>query len=120
MSHFHVTLTQGRADSFTLEANSLNDLKTFLTSISTAVIRSIKKIVFSKELNVNYTKQIVSYEPYYHSVLVFCKSNNYADIIILYNVKKSVSENDILNSVKKLTLNNEPINDVWNIQFVDS
>jgi hypothetical protein len=117
--HFHVTMTQGRADSFTLESNSLNDLKTFLSNISTAVITSIKKIVFSKELNINYSSRSVVVEPYYHSVSVFCKSDNFADIITLYNVKKSITTKDILDNVKLLTLNNEPIIDIYNISIVE-
>lgn len=119
MSYYHVTMTQGRADSFTVESNNYNDLKTFLTNISTAVITSIKKIVFSKDLNINYITRTFSNELFYHSVSVFCKSNNFADIITFYNVKKSVTENDILQSVKLLTINDEQVVDIYNIQFIE-
>ncbi len=47
---FHITLTQGRADTLYLEANSKSDVLSFLTPITTAVISNIKEVVFFQKI----------------------------------------------------------------------
>lgn len=115
---FQITLTQGRADSIFLEADNKNDVLTFFDTVSTAVVTSIKRIVFSKKYNVNYIDKIPNSEPTYKEVLVFAKSKTYSKVFRLYNVKRSITEEQLLKSFEKLNILNEKINDIYNIQFV--
>lgn len=116
---FHVTLSQGRSDSTILESSSLNDIKQFYKLVSSAILSSVKKIVYSKDLDINYSNAIINIEDTYSQLLVFCKSKTQAKVINLYNVKKSIKEKDILKSFKTLTINGEKIEDIYNIQFIE-
>lgn len=116
---FHVTLSQGRSDSTILESSSQNDVIQFYKLVSTAVLSSIKKIVYSKDLDINYSNPIVNIEDTYSQLLVFCKSKTQAKVVNLYNVKKTIKEKEILASIKTLTINGEKIEDVYNIQFIE-
>lgn len=116
---FHVTATLGRADSMILEADSLNDIKSLFSAISVAVLTNVKKIVYSKDLNINYSKKTFIDEPYYHTVNIFVKTDNFASVIKLFNVKKSVTDSEILSKIQALTVNDERIIDVYNIQRIN-
>lgn len=115
---FHVTLKQGRSDSFIIEADSKNDLLSFFQSVSTAVVTSIKKIVFSKDLNINYAPKIPFDEPFYREVLIFAKSATKAKVFKIYFVKKTVTKDILFNQFKKLNIEDEKIIDIYNIQFI--
>lgn len=115
---FQVTLTQGRADSVFLEADNKNDVLNFFNSVSTAVVSSIKKIVFSKKYNINYINKIPNNEPYYKEVLVFAKSKTYSKVFKLYNVKVSITKEQLLKSFEKLNILDEKIVDIYNVQFL--
>lgn len=119
MNHYHVTMTMGRADTFTLEADSKTDVLTFLNSVSEAVVSSIKKLVFSQKYNINYVKQFFTYEPYFTKVLVFAKSETKAQVFTLYYVKKTVTKEIIYNQFKQLYISNEKITDIYNVVFFD-
>lgn len=119
MSHYHVTMTLGRADTFTIESDSKTDILTFLNTVSEAVVSSIKKIVFSQKHNINYVKQFFIYEPYFTKVLVFAKSETKAQVFTLYFVKKTVTKEIILNQFKQLYISNEQITDIYNVVFFD-
>lgn len=117
---FHVTMTQGRADSFELESTSKGKLLTFLNTVSTAVVSSIKEIVFSKEKNINYNSTIqISNEKAYRKVEVFCKSENYAKLFTLYHVPLSVTKELLVKEFKKLLILDEPIIDIYNVLFFE-
>lgn len=118
-NYYHVTVTQGRADTLLLEATSSSDIKSLFSALSTVVVTNIKKIVFSKKLNINYVSKSFLNEPFYHTVLVFVKTQNYADVIRLFNVRKTVTDSDILSNVKQLTVNGENILDIYNIQYIN-
>jgi hypothetical protein len=105
---FHVTLTQGRADTLTLEADTKSDVISFLTAITTATISNIKEIVYSKEHNINYVPQAVEQT-----------SENYAEVFYLYNVKHTVTKEKIIEQIQHLNILDEQINDVVSVTFYD-
>lgn len=114
---FQVTLTQGRTDTVTVEADSLTDVKTFFESVTTANITMIKKIVYSKELGIG--SAITTYNPNNHDrylkILVENESNEVASINIQFPIK-NLTKDKIVTSVKKnLMLNKKPITKVINI-----
>lgn len=116
---FHITLTQGRADTLTLEADSKADVVNFFTPITTAVISNIKEIVFSKEHNINYVQQTIEETSSFKSVTVLSFSNSYAETFEFFNVKHSVTKQDIINQMKNLFILNEPIIDIGSLTFYD-
>lgn len=118
MIFFHITMSQGRGDSFYLESTSKTKILNFLKTFSTAVVRNIKEIVYSKKFNVNY----ISKPPFveglvYHKVIIFAYSKNFSKQFTLYNVKKSISQKDIETAYKKLFIINEPILGFYDISF---
>lgn len=116
---FHVTLSQGRSDSLTLEADSKNDILTFFNTVSTAIVSSIKQIVYSKEYGINFVNQAISKGLYYRKVLVVAKSKTKARVFTLYFVKKTATDELILKSFQKLYIDDEKIEDIYNIQYYE-
>lgn len=114
---YHITLSQGRSDTIYLESSSKSKILTLLNTISTAVVRNIKELVYSKDYNINYVSKPFEPSPTYHKVIIFALTENYADTITLYNVKKTVTKELLQKQFKKLMINNEPIIDFFDIQF---
>ncbi len=119
MIPFHVTLKQGRSDSLVFEANSKADILSFLTSVSTAIVSSIKKIVYSKDLNIDFVPSVFVDELFYTEVLIFAKSQTKAKVFKIYFVKKTVTKDILFNQFKKLNIEDEKIIDIYNIQFIE-
>lgn len=116
--HFHVTLSQGRADTFYLQSSSKSKVLTFLNSVSTAIVRNIKEVVYSKTYNINY----VSKPPFFpsavfHKVIIFAYSANYSQQFTLYNVKKSVTQELLETEYKKMYIKDEQITGFFDISF---
>jgi len=116
---FHTTLSLGRSDTLVLESTSKSKLLTFLTTVSKAVVRNIKEIVYSKDYNINYTPKIFEPSEIYSKVVIQALSQNYSETYILFNIKKSVTKKDIQKEFKQLLINNEPIVDFVSITFYD-
>lgn len=109
MSLFHVTMTQGRSDTFYVECSSSPILKNVLNEISTANVDNIKEIVLSENFKIN---DLPSYEfdDFYFELNVFCSSKNYSKIIKLPYIKKNLSNEFIIKSIKRnVLINDEPI-----------
>lgn len=117
---FHVTLSQGRSDSLIIESDNKISALNFFNTFSTAVVQSIKNIVYSKKHDINYTTKVNNKSTTYYKVEIFCKSKHYAKIFTLYDVMKSVTKQQLINDFKKLYIDNEPIEDVYNIIVFDS
>lgn len=118
MPIFHTTMSQGRGDTLYLHATSKNKLLFFLNSVSTAVIRNIKEVVYSKTFGINATATLPYIESEaYHKVVIFAYSKNYSQQFILYNVKKSVNEDFLKKEYKKLFILNEKIEGFFTIDF---
>lgn len=115
---FHVTLKLGRSDSLVVGANSSADILTYFNIVSKAVVTSIKKIVYSKEYNINYTPIENITDSLYSEVLVFAKTKTYSKVFRIYNVKKSVSEDDLISMFQSLTIESEKIEDIYNVVYI--
>lgn len=115
---FHVTLSQGRADTLHYQSSSKNTLLSFLNAVSTAVVRNIKEVVYSKAYNINYVKK-PPFVPLsvYHKVIVVAYSDNYSQAFTLFNVKKTVTQEILEIEYKKLFINGEQIKGFYDIQF---
>lgn len=118
MNIFHVTCSQGRADSFYLQSTSKNKILSFLNTVSTAVVRNIKEVVYSKTYNINY----VSKPPFvpsavFHKVIIFAYSASFSQQFTLYNVKTSITQEFLETEYKKMYINNEPITGFFDISF---
>lgn len=114
---YHVTLTQGRSDTFYITTSTKAKVISFLKSISTAVLRNVKEVVYSKQFNINYIEKPFVSGNVYYKVVVFAKSENYTKKFDLYNIKKSVTQDIIVTQFKKLYINDELINDFISIDF---
>ena len=115
---FHITCSQGRADTFYLEALSHSKVLIFLNTVSTAIVRNIKQVVYSKQFNINY----ISGAPFvpslvFHKVIVYAFSKSYSKQYTLYNVKKTVTKSIIETEFKKMLIDNEPIIGFYDISF---
>lgn len=118
MSIFHVTTSQGRADTFYLQSTSKTKILSFLTAVSTATVRNIKEVVYSKIYNINYVSKppFVS-SPVYHKVVIFAYSASFSQQFTLYNVKKTVTQEFLEAEYKKIMINNELITGFFDISF---
>lgn len=116
---FHVTVTQGRADTFYIEADTKGDVLSFLGSITEATITNIKEVVFSKDLNINYIPQTQEYETAFRVVHVMAFSDSYAENFELFNVKHTATKDSIIAHMKNMFILDEPIIDVADITFYD-
>lgn len=115
---YHVTSSQGRADTFYLHATSKSKILSFLNSVSTAIVRNIKEVVYSKTYNINY----VSKPPFipsavFHKVVIFAYSANYSQQFTLYNVKKTITQEFLETEYKKMYINDELIIGFFDISF---
>lgn len=113
-----MTIRQGRSDSLTLEANSKSDILTFFSATSTAVVSGIKKIVFTKDLSSSSLNVPFVSSPFYSQVLVFAKGKTKSKVFRLHFVKKTVTDEILLNQFLKLYIDDEQITDVYNLQFI--
>ena len=117
---FHVTLSQGRSDSIYLESSTKSKVLTFLQSVSTAVVRNIKEVVYSKDFNINYVQKPYVASDSWYKVIFVAESKNYAQTFTFFNIKKSVSPDVFEQQFKKLFIKNEPILSIFDIQYFNS
>jgi len=119
MKIFHCTLSLGRSDTIFVESSSKAKLLSFFNTVSEAVVRNIKEIVFSKDYNINYKPYEYIPESTYSKVIVQALSQNYSQTYVLHHIKKSVTEEELKKQFKKLVIKNEAIIDFVTIQFYD-
>lgn len=120
MPRFYTTLTLGRSDSVVVQAKNSNKVKDFFNTVSESVVRNIKRILFSKEYNINYsTSTVPPLEAVHHKVIIQAMSENLSHTFILFNVKATITESDIKTQFKKLKIGKENITDFTNILFFE-
>jgi len=119
MAMFHSTLSLGRSDTVIAECSSYTVLLDFFKRTSKAVVRNIKEIVFSKDFNINYISKDFTPGETYSKVIVQALTKSYSDTYILFNIKRSITEEDLQTEFKKLFINDEPIEDFVSITFYD-
>lgn len=115
MEVYHVTMTQGRSDSFTIEADSKSAVINLLNSMSTAVVSSVKLLVYSKEYGINYVPTLFSVVPFYSKILILVSSKTKAKTLTFYHFKKNYDKSKLLKEIQKLYIDDEPILDIINI-----
>lgn len=109
---YHITTKMGRMDSFFLEADTIQDIINLLTQTSEAEIINIKKIIFSKPLQIGTNEKLNQYPENELSIFkwsYFCFSNNHSKQIDLYNLKPNVTKKDIEDFLKTQLIVDEPI-----------
>ncbi|MDY0327557.1 MAG: hypothetical protein RBR07_04835 [Arcobacteraceae bacterium] len=116
MPHYQVTVKQGRSDTLTLETNSVNDIKDLFNQLSTATITSIKEIVYSKDLNINYTQKTYIQDNYNNICQLIAQSETKAKQLTIYNVKKDITPQQIEQSLikNKIYIDDEQITKLTN------
>lgn len=115
---YHVTSSQGRADTFYLQSTSKSKILAFLNSVSTAIVRNIKEVVYSKTYNINYvSKPDFIPSAVFHKVVIFAYSAKYSQQFTLYNVKKNITQEFLETEYKKMYINDEPITGFFDISF---
>ncbi len=115
MNLFYVSMKQGRTDNVYLEADNKADILNLLGAMSTAVVSSIKQVVYSKENGINYIPTLFSKSPFFSKVLVFAKSETKAKVLTFYHFKKDYDKKQLLTDIQKLYIDNEKIIDIINI-----
>lgn len=115
MEVYHITMSQGRSDSLTLEATSKSDILNLLNSMSTAIVSSIKLIVYSKEYGINYVPTIFALVPFFSKVQILVKSKTKARTLTFYHFKKNYDKDKLLKDIQKLYIDDESITDIINI-----
>ena len=115
MELYYVTLSQGRSDNVYLEADNKSDILTLLGAMSTAIVSSIKQIVYSKEYGINYVPTLFQQSAFFSKVLVLASSKTKAKTLTFYHFKKSYDKAILLNDIQKLYIDDEPIQDIINI-----
>ena len=116
MPLYHITMTQGRSDTFTVESSSYNKIKQMLNSLSTANIDNIKEIVYSKDLDINYSIKTTEANLSNSQMNVLCKSKKYTKLFHFPLVAKNLSVDKVSNIFKKhFLINGEPVIEILNI-----
>lgn len=116
---FHLNLKYNRSDSMIVEAVSLDSLKQFYNRVSLSILQNVKKIVYSKKYNINYTPYNFVPTGRYKKVIVFASSLNYTEIFTLFHVKKTITEEQLINDFKNLYIKDEQIIDIIDVQFFE-
>lgn len=123
MSIFHVTLSQGRADTLYLYSSSASKVLSFLNSVSTAIVRNIKEVLYSKDLNVNtisYSPPVyVGSVPIYHKIIFTAYTSSYSKTFTLYNVKKSITLQTLRVSMMGLSIRDQKITSIGTVTYYD-
>lgn len=114
---FHLSLAGSRTDTITVESPSKSKLLEFFNKVSLSVVRNIKEIVFSKDYNINYVDKPFISQGRYKKVIVTALSATHSKIFTLFNIKITVSKEQIMTEFKKLLIENEPIIDFTSILF---
>ncbi|MDD3437348.1 MAG: hypothetical protein PHC64_09385 [Candidatus Gastranaerophilales bacterium] len=116
MPHYHITLKQGRSDTLTAEFGSVNDVKDFFNKVSTARVTNIKEIVYSKDLNINYTQKTYIDDNFKEECRILAEEEKRAKIISLYKIKKDITPQIIEQSLikNKILLDDKPIQRIIN------
>jgi hypothetical protein len=119
MPHYHITLKQGRSDTLTAEFASVNDVKELFNQVSTAQIQNIKEIVYSKDLNINYTQKTYINDNFKEECKFIAQSEKIAKSYAIYKVKKDLTPQMLQTSLikNKIHLDNEPIQTLINCLF---
>jgi len=115
---FHLTLKQGhRSDTMYLESSSETKVKNFIKLTSTATLISLKKVVYSKNLDINYSiTNFIETKSHNEELEILVQSNSYVDVINIKYTKKNLDKETIVNTIKKyLYLKGEPIINVISI-----
>lgn len=115
MSLFYVSITQGRTDNVYLEADNKADILTLMNAMSTAVVSSIKQIVYSKENGINYIPTLFVPSPFFRKIEVLAKSKTKARTLTFYHFKKNYDKEILLRDIQKLYIDDEVIIDIINI-----
>ncbi len=116
MPHYHITLKQGRSDTLTADFASVNDVKELFNQVSTAQIQNIKEIVYSKDLNINYTQKTYINDNFKEECKFIAQSEKIAKSYAIYKVKKDLTPQMLQTSLikNKIHLDNEPIQTLIN------
>ena len=114
---YHLSQAGFRTDTITVEASSKTKILNFFNTYSLSVIRNIKEIVFSKDHKINYVKKEFQSVGRYKKVIITALSENHSKIFTLFNVKKTVTQAQIIIQFKKLLIIDEPIIDFTSILF---
>ncbi|RXJ98368.1 hypothetical protein CRU98_10035 [Arcobacter sp. CECT 8986] len=118
MALFYVSLFQGRTDNLYLEMDNKNDVISFLETISTAKVVSIKKVVYSKKYLIGTTSGALapSFKAHDKHLKVMVKTQNYTGLLDFRFPLKNISYELLKTNIKKyLTFNDEKIEDIINI-----
>lgn len=115
---FHVTLKQGhRSDTIYLESSSETKVKNFIKLTSTAILISLKKVVYSKNLDINYSiTNFIETKTHNEELEIILQSKSFCDVVNIKYTKKNLTKDTIVNTIKKyLYLNGEPILNIISI-----
>ena len=115
---FHLTLKQGhRSDTMYLESSSETKVKNFIKLTSTATLISLKKVVYSKTLDINYSiTNFIETKSHNEELEIIVQSKSYCDVINIKYTKKNLDKDTIVNTIKKyLYLKGEPVLNVISI-----
>ncbi len=118
MALFYISLHQGRTDNIYLEMDNKNDVISFLSSISTAKIVNIKKVVYSKNFLIGTTNGALApiNKSYDKQLRVMVKTLNYVGLLDFRFPIKDISLKYLETNIKKyLTFNNEKIESILNV-----
>lgn len=118
MSLFYVSMFQGRTDNFYLEMDSKNDVIEFLSSVSTAHIVNIKKVVYSKKFLIGTSSGALAPAIKAHDKLlrVMVKTQNHTGLLEFRFPVKNITLKQLETNIKKyLTYNDEKILEIINV-----
>jgi hypothetical protein len=119
MPYYKVTLNMGRTDTIFIEADSVTSIREFFTSVSKANITQIKKILVSRDFNLNYTKpSSLATGDFYTYIKALCKTDKgFTGAITINFLDINATKDSLVSYIKKyLKINGDKITSVISIQ----
>jgi hypothetical protein len=119
MPYYKVTLNMGRTDTIEVQADSVTAIREFFTSVSKANITQIKKILVSKDFNLNYKKPSSPKSgDYYTYVKALCKtSKGFTGTFTMNFIDINTTRDSLVSYIKKyLKINDDKVTSVISIQ----
>lgn len=114
---FHISLRTSRSSNIYLEADSKDTVLSFLKAVTTAKVKNIKEVIYSKEYQIGVGK-VGAFAPAPTDIQlkIMCKSKSFVLPIIIHFPKKGLKKEEVVKMVVgKMYLHNEVVESVLSV-----
>ncbi len=114
---FYVSIYAGKTYNCYIEADSKNDILNFYNTFSHAKVLNIKRVVYSKEFNINHSG---AFAPLLidcdKELKILAKTKKNTNVLVIKFPKKNLKIDTVKKALfNKICFNNEPINHIYSV-----